>query len=148
VFLELPTGLLDSTLPLVLALSVVTFPLVYIVASGALSGIDPSLARAASTLGARWPTIVWRIELPLIRPAIIGGWLFAFVVCFDEAVLAIFLAPVDQVTLAQQIFRSASEAIAPTLSAVSTAVTLLAIVLLGLGTLFVRRASAVRRRAA
>ncbi len=140
-FLDLPAGFSDTIVPLVLAQSLITFPLVYIVVSGALSGVDPRLASAASTLGARWPTIVWRIELPLVRPAILAGALFAFATCFDEAVLAIFLAPIDEVTLAQQLYRSANEAIAPTLSAVSTSITLLAILVLGLATLIGRRAA-------
>lgn len=140
-FLDLPAGFSDTIVPLVLAQALITFPLVYIVVSGALSGVDPRLASAASTLGARWPTIVWRIELPLVRPAILAGALFAFATCFDEAVLAIFLAPIDQVTLAQQLYRSANEAIAPTLSAVSTSITLLAILVLGLATLIGRRAA-------
>lgn len=140
VFLDLPAGLSETIVPLILAQALITFPLVYIVVSGALSGVDPRLASAASTLGARWPTVVWRIELPLVRPAILAGGLFAFATCFDEAVLAIFLAPIDQVTIAQQLYRSANEAIAPTLSAVSTSITLLAIVVLGLATLIGRRA--------
>ena len=130
---------LDTTYPLIMAQSVITFPLVYVVVAGALSGVDPRLGRAAATLGARWPRIVWKVELPLIRTAVIGGWLFAFATSFDEAVLAIFLAPVDQTTLAQQLYRSASESIEPTLSAVSTLITLAAIIVLGIGSLLVSR---------
>jgi putative spermidine/putrescine transport system permease protein len=133
---------LDTTLPLILAQSVITFPLVYLVVAGALSGVDPRFGRAAATLGARWPTIVWKIELPLIRTAVIGGWLFAFATSFDEAVLAIFLAPIEQTTLAQQLYRSAAESIEPTLSAVSTLVTMAAILVLGIASLLVRRGSA------
>lgn len=141
-FLKLPGALADTTLPLVLAQATATFPLVYVVVAGALATIDPRLSQAASTLGARWPTILWKIELPLIRVAIVGAWVFAFAVCFDEATLAIFLSPVDQVTLAQQLYREASESIAPTLSAVSTMITMLAIVVLGIGSLIMRRVSA------
>jgi ABC-type spermidine/putrescine transport system permease subunit II len=96
-------------------------------------------------MGARWPTILWRIELPLIKTAIIGGWVFAFATCFDEATLAIFLSPVDQTTLAQQLYREASESIAPTLSAVSTMITMLAILVLGIGSLIMGRGTAARR---
>jgi putative spermidine/putrescine transport system permease protein len=71
--------------------------------------------------------------------ALIAGFIFAFATIFDEATLALFLAPVTDVTLAQQLYRSASESIAPTLSAVSTMITLLAILVLGIGTLFSRR---------
>jgi putative spermidine/putrescine transport system permease protein len=134
-------GLLDTTTPLILSHAIITFPLVYVVVAGALSGLDPRLGRAAATLGARWPTIVWTIELPLVKTAILGGWLLAFVTSFDEAVLAIFLSPVEHTTLAQQLYRSASESVEPTLSAVSTLITLAAILVLGIATLLVRAAS-------
>jgi putative spermidine/putrescine transport system permease protein len=135
----LPASLNETLIPLILAESVIAMPLVYVVIAGALANVDPRLGRAASTMGARWPTILWRIDLPLIKMALIAGFIFAFATIFDEATLALFLAPVTDVTLAQQLYRSASESIAPTLSAVSTLITLLAILVLGLGTLFSRR---------
>jgi putative spermidine/putrescine transport system permease protein len=136
---KLPASLNETLVPLILAESVIAMPLVYIVIAGALANVDPKLGRAASTMGARWPTILWRIDLPLIKMGLIAGFIFAFATIFDEATLALFLAPVTDVTLAQQLYRSANESIAPTLSAVSTMITLLAILVLGIGTLFSRR---------
>jgi putative spermidine/putrescine transport system permease protein len=136
---KLPSGLNDTLIPLILAESVIAMPLVYVVVAGALANVDPRLGRAASTMGARWPTILWRIDLPLLKMAIIAGFIFAFATIFDEATLALFLAPVTDITLAQQLYRSAAETVTPTLSAVSTMITLLAILVLGLGTLLSRR---------
>lgn len=136
---KLPSGLNETLIPLILAESVIAMPLVYVVIAGALSNIDPRLGRAASTMGARWPTILWRIDLPLLKIAIAAGFIFAFATIFDEATLALFLAPVTDITLAQQLYRSAAETVTPTLSAVSTMITLLAILVLGLGTLLSRR---------
>jgi putative spermidine/putrescine transport system permease protein len=140
-FLKLPAGWSEGLLPLILSQATIAFPLVYVVVAGALANVDPRLANAASTMGARWPTIVWKIEMPLIRGAIIGGFVFAFALIFDEATLAIFLSPVTQVTLAQELYRQAAESIAPTLSAVSTMITLLAILILGVGSLIMRVSS-------
>jgi putative spermidine/putrescine transport system permease protein len=136
---KLPSGLDETLIPLILAESVIAMPLVYVVIAGALANVDPKLGRAASTMGARWPTILWRIDLPLIKMGLIAGFIFAFATIFDEATLALFLAPVTDITLAQQLYRSAAETVTPTLSAVSTMITLLAILVLGLGTLFSRR---------
>jgi len=135
----LPSGLNETLIPLILAESVIAMPLVYVVVAGALANVDPRLGRAASTMGARWPTILWRIDLPLVKIGIIAGFIFAFATIFDEATLALFLAPVTDITLAQQLYRSAAETVTPTLSAVSTMITLLAILVLGLGTLLSRR---------
>jgi putative spermidine/putrescine transport system permease protein len=135
----LPSSINETLLPLIFAESVIAMPLVYIVIAGALSNVDPRLGRAASTMGARWPTILWRIDLPLVKMGIIAGFIFAFATILDEATLALFLAPVTEITLAQQLYRSAAETVTPTLSAVSTMITLLAILVLGIGTLFSRR---------
>jgi putative spermidine/putrescine transport system permease protein len=135
----LPTSINETLIPLILAESVIAMPLVYIVVAGALSNVDPRLGRAASTMGARWPTILWRIDLPLVKMGIIAGFIFAFATILDEATVALFLAPVTEITLAQQLYRSAAETVTPTLSAVSTMITLLAILVLGIGTLFSRR---------
>ncbi|HEY0277061.1 MAG TPA: ABC transporter permease [Solirubrobacterales bacterium] len=135
----LPSSINETLIPLIFAESVIAMPLVYIVIAGALSNVDPRLGRAASTMGARWPTILWRIDLPLVKMGIIAGFIFAFATILDEATLALFLAPVTEITLAQQLYRSAAETVTPTLSAVSTMITLLAILVLGIGTLFSRR---------
>ncbi len=138
-FNRFPAELAETLVPLILADAVITMPLVYVIVAGALAGVDPKLGRAAATMGARWPTILWRIDLPLVRMAIIGSFIFSFAAIFDEATLAIFLSPVTDATLAQQMYRSAAESIAPTLSAVSTMITLLAVLVLCTGTLFTRR---------
>jgi putative spermidine/putrescine transport system permease protein len=147
-FLKLPASWSNTLLPLILAETTVTIPLVYVVVAGALANVDPALSRAASTMGARWPTIAWRIELPLVRFAILGGFVFAFATVFDEATLAIFLTPVTQTTLSLQLYQAAAQSIAPTLSAVSTMITMLAIIVLGLGSLLVSRRPGLRLRSA
>jgi putative spermidine/putrescine transport system permease protein len=81
------------------------------------------------------------VELPLIKVAMLGGFIFAFANIFDEATLALFLGPVSEFTLAQQLYRAAAEAIQPTLSAVSTMVTALAILVLGSGSLITNRST-------
>lgn len=143
-FLKLPASWSNTLFPLILAETTVTMPLVYVVVAGALASVDPALSRAASTMGARWPTIAWRIELPLVRLAIIGGFVFAFSTVFDEATLAIFLTPATETTLSLQLYNAAEQSIAPTLSAVSTMITALAIIVLGLGSLLVSRRSNLR----
>lgn len=147
-FLKLPASWSNTLFPLVLAEAMVTMPLVYVVVAGALARVDPSLSRAAATMGASWPRIIWKIELPLIWLAIVGGFVFAFATVFDEATLAIFLSPVTETTLSLQLYQAAAQSIAPTLSAVSTMITMLAILVLGIGSLLVGRRPRMRVRGA
>lgn len=118
---------------LTLGQATLAMPLVFVTVSAGLAAVDPTLSLAAQSLGHRWPSVVWRIELPLVSRSIISGAILAFAVCFDEAVLAFFLAPPAQQTLPVKIWTSASENASPSIAAASAlviglAVTLLAVV--------------------
>jgi putative spermidine/putrescine transport system permease protein len=134
-----------TNIPVALGQAVVAFPLVYVIVSAGLASVDRRITHAAATLGARWPMVVWKIELPLIRSSILVAVLFAFSLSFDEAVLALFLSPPEAITLPVQMFRAARESIAPELSAASTIVMLLAVVILIVGAAVERRTLGRRR---
>ncbi len=75
-------------------------PLAYLTRSlpvtgrAALSGLaqlDPGLEEAAASLGAgRWRTL-WRVTLPVLRPALVAGALLAFLTAFGDFVVSIVL---------------------------------------------------------
>ncbi|MGH3358080.1 MAG: ABC transporter permease, partial [Nocardioidaceae bacterium] len=118
---------------LALGQATLAMPLVFVTVSAGLGAVDPALSRAAQSLGYRWPSVVRRVELPLVRRSVLSGAILAFAVCFDEAVLAFFLAPPSTQTLPVKIWTSASENVSPTIAAASAfvicfAVTLLAVV--------------------
>lgn len=121
--------------------ALIALPYVFVIVSGGLARIDPALRPAAWTLGARWPLILWKIELPTLLPYILSGALFAFVVVFDEVVLAVFLLPPGLQTLPLKMLSSASEAFSPELTAASTLVSILAIIVLALVPLLTARRS-------
>jgi putative spermidine/putrescine transport system permease protein len=124
-------GFLRGTLvTLVLGHALIAMPYVFVIVSGGLARIDPALRPAAWTLGAKWPLILWKIELPALLPYILSGALFAFIIVFDEVVLAVFLLPPGVQTLPLKMLSAASEAFSPELTAASTMVSVLAIVLL------------------
>ncbi|MEJ7691303.1 MAG: ABC transporter permease subunit [Nocardioidaceae bacterium] len=105
-------------------------PLVFVTVSAGLASVDPALSRAAQSLGYRWPSVVRRIELPLVRRSILSGAILAFAVCFDEAVLAYFLAPAGQQTIPVKIWSSANESVSPAIAAASALVICVAVTLL------------------
>jgi len=107
-------------------------PLVFVTVSAGLAAVDPGLSRAAQSLGYRWPSVVWRVELPLVRRSIVSAVILSFAVCFDEAVLAFFLAPPVQQTMPVKIWTSASESASPAIAAASALVIGLAVTLLAL----------------
>jgi ABC-type spermidine/putrescine transport system permease subunit II len=115
---------------LALGQATIAMPLVFVTVSAGLAGVDPALSRAAQSLGYRWPAIVRRVELPLVSRSVSSGAILAFAVCFDEAVLAFFLAPPATQTLPVKIWTSASENVSPTIAAASAIVICVAITLL------------------
>jgi sulfate/thiosulfate transport system permease protein len=67
-----------------LALLVVTLPLVVRQVMPVLQELDPAEEEAASTLGANAWTSFRRVVLPAIRPAVVGGTLLTFARCLGE----------------------------------------------------------------
>jgi putative spermidine/putrescine transport system permease protein len=131
-------------LPVILGESLLAFPVVFVLVSAGLSRVDPALRPAAATMGAHWLITVWRVELPLLAGSIGAGALFAFNFAFDEVVLSVFLLPPGKMTFPLQMLNASQEAISPQLTAASTLVTLLALIVLGLAALARRRRSTRR----
>jgi spermidine/putrescine transport system permease protein len=67
------------------------FPFALLIILVLTTRFDHHLVEASADLGAsRWQTF-WRIEFPLLRPAIIGAGLFGFLLSFNEVLRTIFL---------------------------------------------------------
>lgn len=113
-------GVRGSFLSLALAHTLITVP--YIVRSllASLGGTDPALEDAACTLGASRFTAFRLITLPLIRPGLVAGAIFSFIVSFDNVPVSIFLVSVRQTTLPVKIFSSVEHGIDPGIAAIST----------------------------
>jgi molybdate transport system permease protein len=76
----------------VVAATVVTFPLMYLTACGALEQIDISVLEAARTLGAsEWEVLVG-IALPLAWPGVLAGTVLAFARSLGEFGATLMLA--------------------------------------------------------
>jgi iron(III) transport system permease protein len=82
------------------------------IATGSLSaGLDrvsPSLEDAARTLGASRREMVWRIQIPLMRPALASAALLIFVDCIKELPATLLLRPLNTETLATQVYTYAA----------------------------------------
>ncbi len=128
----------------ILAHTALSVPVALLAITASLKGLDPNLERAAMSAGAGpWRTFWW-VTLPVLRPGILVGALFAFLHSFDETVVALFVAGRDASTLPKKMFESIRLESDPVISVVSTL--LFALVLLGsLATLVAR---SWRRRAA
>jgi putative spermidine/putrescine transport system permease protein len=108
---------------MILAHSILSIPVAFLVISAALKGFDRNLERAAMSAGAGpLRTFLW-VTLPVLRPGILVGALFAFLHSFNEAVVAIFIAGRDASTLPKKMFESIRLESDPVIAVVSTLLT-------------------------
>ncbi|MDF5890326.1 ABC transporter permease [Pseudomonas syringae pv. syringae] len=113
-------GMGQSYLSIILGHAVLSTPFVIITVTATLVSFDQSLTRAATGLGASPAYTFWQVTLPIIRPGILSGALFAMVTSFDEAVLVQFLGGVEQRTIPRQMWSGMREQICPTILAAAT----------------------------
>ncbi|MDA1044012.1 MAG: ABC transporter permease [Verrucomicrobia bacterium] len=109
----------DSLLAIVPAHLTITIPFVVISVGASLQSFDESLEKAARNLGATPLQALWHVTLPIIRPGLVGGGIFAFIMSFDEFIITYFLA-VQTRTLPLDIFASLRYQVSPSIAAVST----------------------------
>ncbi|MBO6946840.1 MAG: ABC transporter permease [Rhodospirillales bacterium] len=136
--------LTGTYLGVILAHTVLGTPFVVITVTATLSGFDHSLTRAGAMLGADPTTVFFKIIMPLILPGVISGALFAFVTSFDEVVVVLFVASVEQQTIPRQMWAGIRESISPTILAVATILICISIVLLATVELLRRRSERLR----
>ncbi len=114
------TGLRGSLFGLLMAHVVITVPYVVRSALASLSGLDLAVEEAARVLGASGFEAFWLVTLPLIRPGLAAGALFAFITSLDNVPVTIFLIGANQTTLPVLIFSSVEMGVDPSVAAVST----------------------------
>lgn len=66
-----PRGFWGATI----ALTLYTYPYLFLNLRAALLGLDPSLIESARSLGYSAREVFWRVVVPQLRPALLAGWL-------------------------------------------------------------------------
>ena len=123
-------GLGQTHLGLILAHAVLGAPFVVITVTATLAGYNRNMTRAAASLGAGPVRTFRSVQLPLIAPGVISGALFAFATSFDEVVVVLFLAGVEQRTIPRQMWAGIRENISPAILAVAAFLIVFALCLL------------------
>ncbi|MEL6476406.1 MAG: ABC transporter permease [Pseudomonadota bacterium] len=137
-------GLAKTYFGLILAHAVLGTPFVIITVTATLVGFDQSLVRASASLGADPVKTFFKVQMPLILPGVISGALFAFITSFDEVVVVLQLADVQQRTIPRQMFSGIREQISPTILAVATILVIISIALLATVEMLRRRSERLR----
>lgn len=109
-----------SFLTLLLGHVLVQLPYVIRTVSASLVNVDPAIEEAAQNLGASRLRAIIAVVLPLARPGIIAGAIFAFVVSFDNVLITLFQTTARNVTLPIQMLTYTEHTLDPSLAAMST----------------------------
>jgi len=104
---------------LVVAHAVFVAPFVIRVIASALELQGSNLESAAMVLGSRRTAVLFRVTLPLLRPAIIASAVFAFTLSFVNVPLSLFLSPSNLRPLPIVIYQEMINTRTPALAAVS-----------------------------
>jgi putative spermidine/putrescine transport system permease protein len=112
---------------LVVGHTVVAVPYVIRTTLAVLADFDRRIEEAAASLGAGPLRVFFEVTLPLIRPGVIAGGIFAFIVSFDQFPISLFLVAPNRETLPIVMFNYMKFDLDGTIAAASTVSILLAL---------------------
>lgn len=124
-------GIKRSMFTVLVAHVIIATPFVVSSVSAGLANFDWNTHRASLSLGANPVATFWKIVIPQIQPALVSGGLFAFIVSFDEVVIAQFISGTKFKTLPMEMFAGIKNEIQPTIAAAAVMLVILAIILQG-----------------
>lgn len=107
-------------LTLVIAHATLGLGFVTIIVRARLARLDRSLEEAARDLGAGSFTAFVAVTLPLIAPAVAGGFLLAMTLSLDDLILASFTTGPGSSTLPMRIYSEVRLGVTPQINAMST----------------------------
>ncbi|WP_192250139.1 ABC transporter permease [Mesorhizobium caraganae] len=129
-FLYAKIGLLHTVLGLVLAHSCLAIPFVMISVASGMTKFDMNLELAARIHGATRIQTFFYVTLPQLRMSIAAGALLALVASLDDVLVSLFISGGPSTTLTKLMFSSMRDQIDPTISAVSTCLIALAVIVI------------------
>lgn len=97
---------------------VMAYPIRTLLAS--LTLMNPSLEESAQSLGASKWTTFRTVTLPQLKPGLISGFMFAFLISFDNYPISVFLVRGGLTTMPIEIFNYITQNLDPTPAAFST----------------------------
>jgi putative spermidine/putrescine transport system permease protein len=120
-------GLAATTTAIVLGHTVFLCPFVIVTVSAGIRELNDRIEIAASVMGASRLKIFTAVVLPQLGPSLLSAGLFAFLMSFDEVVIAWFISAPLTMTLPVKMYTSVQSDSSRILAAVSTLLTTLSV---------------------
>jgi len=96
----------------------------------AMSGVGIDLEEAAQSLGASPLRAILHVVVPLMKPGIMAGMIFAFIISFNEFTVTFFMYTIDVRTLPIWMYSRTVSSLDPTTLAISTLIIALDVALI------------------
>ncbi len=125
--LLLAVGIGRPVWALVLGHTIVAIPYVIRTTLAVLADFDRRIEEAAAVLGSPPWRVFWEVTLPLIRPGVFAGGVFAFITSFDQFPISLFLVSPGSETLPVVMFNYMKFDLDGTIAAASMVSILLAL---------------------
>jgi ABC-type spermidine/putrescine transport system permease subunit II len=115
------------------------FAYVTVIVRARLAGMSSTLEEAAADLGATPLQAFRRVTLPLLAPAVVGGFLLAFTLSLDEFVITFFTSGVEGRTLPVYVWSKLRFGVSPEINALSALLVVASAALVTLSAVVQRR---------
>ncbi|TWT25785.1 ABC transporter permease [Planomicrobium sp. CPCC 101110] len=112
-------GIIGTITGLVIGHMLISFPYVVRTVSVSVSNLDPRLELASMNLGATPMQTFFKVTLPLIKPGIIAGAVFAAVTSFGEISISLFVSSPSTITVPVRTFGYIEQTFDPSINAIS-----------------------------
>jgi iron(III) transport system permease protein len=140
-----PFALYGTAAIIILAFTARFLPIAYANASSAMGTLHPEMEEAARILGCGRLETIARITAPLLKRAILGGWLIVFIVATRELSAAIFLVGPKTRTMAVLLYDLSEAGNFEVLAALGGILLAITVLLVGIGLKLLGRDFMLRR---
>lgn len=113
---------------LIISHTVIAFPFIVITVSASLKLIDPNIEYASWTLGRGRLSTFFLITFPQLKRAIILGAIFAFLISWDELIIALFVTDPFTPTLPKLMWESIRREVDLTVAAIASMIVFLNVI--------------------
>jgi len=131
--------LLDTYLGVILFHTMKALPFVMLSVTASLINLDPSLEQASRSLGASARQTLFFVLLPQVKPGILAGAIFAFIISWDEVIVVLFITSREVYTLPKRIWDGIFDNVDPAIASIGTLMILLTTIALIIGQWLDRR---------
>lgn len=118
IFLRISLG----TVSLILAHVTFSVSYVALTVQGRVKSLDSAIDDAARDLGASPWQLFTKIQLPMMAPALVAGWMMAFTLSFDDFLISFFTSGPDTVTLPMELYSVIRFGVSPEVFAMATVI--------------------------